>query len=71
MIVLENLLTVQELAAIREFLKRAEFVNGKVTADAAIQNRKDNEQLKRGEEGSLPVDQIVAQAFIRNAQFQA
>ena len=71
MIVLDNLLTAPELAAIREFLKQAEFVDGKITADAAISKRKENQQLKRGEEAALPVDQIIAQAFVRHPLFQA
>ena len=50
MIVLENLLAAPELAAIREFLKQAEFVDGKTTADAAISNRKENQQFFHGME---------------------
>ena len=69
MIVLENVLTAQELAAIREFLKQAEFEDGKATAEAAIRDRKANQQLKRS--GALPVDPIIQQAYIRHAVFQA
>ena len=38
MIVLENVLTGQELAAVREFLQQAEWVDGKATADADIRD---------------------------------
>jgi len=69
MIVLQNVLLPDELAAVREFLKQAEFVDGKLTADASIQNRKQNQQVKRS--GALPVDQIIQQAYIRHATFQA
>ena len=71
MIVLENVLAPQELAAIREFLKQAEFVDGKVTADADIRDRKENQQLKRAPGAALPVDQIIAQALVRHPIFQA
>jgi PKHD-type hydroxylase len=69
MIVLQNVLLPEELAAVREFLKHAEFVDGKATADASIKNRKENQQLKRS--GALPVDQIIQQAYIRHATLQA
>jgi PKHD-type hydroxylase len=71
MIVLENVLTAQELATVREFVKQADFVDGKTTADASIRDRKMNEQLRREAAGTLPVDQIVAQAFVRHSVFQA
>ena len=71
MIVLENVLTAQELAAAREFLKQAEWVDGKATADADIRDRKQNQQLKRAPGVALPVDQIIAQALIRHPVFQA
>jgi PKHD-type hydroxylase len=71
MIVLENVLTAPELASVREFVKHAEFVDGKTTADASIRDRKANEQLKRDAGGALPVDQMVAQAFVRHSVFQA
>ena len=70
MIVLENILTAEELATVREFLREAQFVDGKMTADASIRNRKENEQIKRSET-ALPVDRLIAQAFIRHALFQA
>ena len=69
MIVLENILTAQELAAVREFVKQAEFEDGKATADVSIRDRKANQQLKRS--GALPVDPIIQQAYIRHAVFQA
>ena len=71
MIVLENVLAAQELLAVREFLKQAEFVDGKATADATLRDRKENEQLKRSPGAALPVDQIIAQALIRHPVFQA
>lgn len=71
MIVLENVLTAQELAAIREFLKRAEFVDGKATANAEIRDRKENQQLHRETGALLPVDQMISQALIRHPLFQA
>ena len=70
MIVLENVLTTEELATVREFLREAQFVDGKMTADASIRNRKENQQIKRSET-ALPVDRLIAQAFIRHALFQA
>lgn len=71
MIVLENVLGAPELAAVREFLRQAEFTDGKATAGAAIRNRKENEQLKRVPGAAVPVDQIIAQALIRHPILQA
>jgi PKHD-type hydroxylase len=71
MIVLDNVLNAQELATVREFLKHAEFVDGKMSADVAITSRKENQQLKRDSGAPLPVDQIIAQAFIRHPILQA
>ena len=71
MIALENVLTAQELAAVREFLKQSEWVDGKATADADIRDRKQNQQLKRAPGAVLPVDQIIAQALARHPVFQA
>ena len=56
---------------IRGFLKQAEFVDGKMTADVAIRSRKENEQLKRSPEAEVPMDRIIAQAFVRHELFQA
>ena len=70
MMVLENVLSAQELAAVRGFLSQAEFVDGKATADDVIRDRKQNQQLKRPPGAALPVDQIIAQALIRHELFQ-
>ena len=69
MIVLENVLTSQELASVREFLSQAPFEDGKATADASIRERKANQQLKRN--GAVSVDPIIQRAFIRHSLFQA
>lgn len=71
MVVLEGVLTAQELASIRAFLDGAEFVAGKATAGTAIRDRKENQQLKRGPGTALPVDQVVAQALVRHPVLQA
>ena len=71
MIVLEGVLDAHELAAVRTFLERAEFVDGKATAGAGIRDRKENQQLERSPGAALPVDQIIAQAFFRHPVLQA
>ena len=71
MIVLESVLNAQELALVREFLKGAEFIDGKSTAGAAIRDRKQNQQLKREPGEPMPVDQLVAQALFRHPVLQA
>jgi PKHD-type hydroxylase len=71
MIVLENVLTARKLAAVREFLEQAEFVDGKATAGTAMRDRKENQQVERTPGTALPVDQIVAQALVRHPVLQA
>jgi PKHD-type hydroxylase len=71
MIVLGNVLSAEELAAVREFLAQAEFVDGKATAGESLRNRKENEQLKRTPGAALPVDQIVAHALMRHPIMRA
>jgi PKHD-type hydroxylase len=71
MIVLGNVLAAEELAAIREFLAAADFVDGKATAGGTLRNRKDNEQLQRAPGEALPVDQIVAHALLRHPILRA
>lgn len=71
MIVLENVLNATDLAAVRDFLGQADFVDGKATAGAAIRDRKENEQMKRAPGAAVPVDQIIAQGLIRHPVMQA
>jgi len=71
MIVLENVLNAKDLTIVRDFLRLAEFVDGKATAGAAIRDRKENEQMKRAPGEAVPVDQIIAQGLIRHPLMQA
>ncbi len=71
MIVLENVLNAQELAAIIGFLKTANFVDGKATAVEAVRDRKENQQIQRGTAEAAPMDRVVVQALSRHPVLQA
>lgn len=70
MIAIPDVLTPEELSTIREFLSTATFADGKLTAGAAIQDRKQNEQVSREQGGPLPIDSFIGAGLRRSVLFQ-
>ena len=66
----ESILTAEELAAIREFLASAPFVDGKYSATGSAATRKSNLQLQPGTEGEDLVGRVVIDALLRNEVFR-
>lgn len=71
--VLRQVLTPDELAAVRGALDHPEavFESGKLTAGAGIAHLKHNLQLKREGPASTPLDQLVVAALSRHPVFEA
>lgn len=67
----DQVLSDEELAAIREFLSDAPFVDGKYSASASVAEQKRNLQLQPGAEGSELISRIVIDALLRSEMFQA
>lgn len=66
-----NLLTREDVAKLRAIARRAEFVEGTITAGRRLVNRKNNLQMKPDAAGKGEVDSIVLAAIQRNALFQS
>jgi PKHD-type hydroxylase len=71
MLVIDHVLTVEELAEIFQRLQAAEFVDGKLTAGIYAQAVKKNQQLSDDTPLAESVQAIIHQALDRNALFQA
>jgi PKHD-type hydroxylase len=71
MLVIDHVLTVEEVAGISRSLKAAEFVDGKLTAGIYAQAVKNNQQLSDDTPLAESVQAIIHQALARNALFQA
>jgi PKHD-type hydroxylase len=71
MLVIEQVLTADELREISCALKDAEFVEGKRTAGVYAQGVKNNQQLNGQTDVAKSVQSIVHQALQRNALLQA
>lgn len=69
MIVFDQILNPEELAAVREFLAGAPFVDGKYSAASSVRDQKHNLQLQPGAEGFELVSRIVIDALLRNELF--
>jgi PKHD-type hydroxylase len=70
MMVFDQILSGEELSAVRGFLKDAPFVDGKFSARASRADEKVNLQLEPGAQGSELVSQIVIDALLRNELFR-
>lgn len=68
---IDNVLMPEQLDRIRDLLKDAEFVDGKLTAGDYAQTVKHNQQLPGGTDVAEAVESIVAQAIADNPLFQA
>jgi PKHD-type hydroxylase len=71
MLVIDHVLTVEELAEISRSLQAAEFVDGKLTAGIYAQAVKNNQQLSDDAPLADSVQAIIRQALDHNALFQA
>jgi PKHD-type hydroxylase len=71
MLVIDHVLTVEELAEITGSLQAAEFVDGKLTAGIYAQAVKNNQQLSDDTPLADSVQAIIRQALDHNALFQA
>ncbi len=70
-LVIENVLTAEELDAITSKLKDAEFVDGKLTAGWFAKTVKNNTQLSGNAESGQQLRTIATKALKRNRLFQA
>lgn len=66
MIVLPNILTPEELGFCHETLATSSFEGGKLTAQGAAQQVKNNEQLQRTQETATELDAVLMQAISRD-----
>jgi PKHD-type hydroxylase len=71
MLVIDHVLTVEELAEITGSLQSAEFLDGKLTAGIYAQAVKNNQQLSDDTPLADSVQAIIRQALDHNALFQA
>jgi PKHD-type hydroxylase len=71
MLVIDHVLTVEELAEISRSLQAAKFVDGKLTAGIYAQAVKNNQQLSDDTPLADSVQAIIRQALDHNALFQA
>lgn len=71
MLVINHILTSEELAKVLHYLQAAEFVDGKLTAGIYAQAVKNNQQLSDDTPLAESVQTIIYQAIERNALFQA
>src|SRR5947209_9736061 len=68
---LAQVLSAEEVAAVRDALVDATFEDGKATAGAGVQSAKQNEQVAREKADLGALDQLVVSALSRNAVFQS
>jgi PKHD-type hydroxylase len=70
-IVLRQVITWDDLIAVREALAMVEFVDGKVTADGAAGRAKHNLQLQRPDRSPMPLDRLLIAALAKHPVMQA
>lgn len=66
---LPQVLTAEEVSALRDALADAAFEDGKITAGAAISAAKENEQVAREKEDLAALDSLVGAALSRHVLF--
>ena len=71
MIVLPNVLTPEELDFCHEILINSSFEEGKLTAQGAARQAKNNEQLQRTQETATEIDAVLIQAISRDSLLAA
>ncbi|MCL4109043.1 UNVERIFIED_CONTAM: hypothetical protein GTU68_032166 [Idotea baltica] len=70
MLILEDVLTAEEVAAIQTALSEAEFEDGRATAKGAAADVKHNLQAARDGNTQVPLDDLVIGALTRQKQFR-
>ena len=70
MLILPNVLSSEELEAVRGALSDAEFVDGKATASGLAADVKKNLQVARDGEEAAPLDQLIVGALTRHPLLQ-
>ena len=70
MLILENVLTADEVSAIQTALNDAEFVDGRATAGESAAKVKNNLQVARDGAEPAPLDNLVIGALTRQQQFR-
>jgi PKHD-type hydroxylase len=70
LIVLENVLTSEELIAVRQAVDSAQYVSGAVSAGEGSRNRKHNLQISEQDSGLAGLQKTVLSALGRHAVFQ-
>jgi PKHD-type hydroxylase len=71
MLIVDDVLTIEELDEISHRLKQAEFVDGKLTAGIYAKTVKHNQQIQSNTDVAENIQTLVHQALKRNALFQA
>ncbi|MBT5050077.1 MAG: Fe2+-dependent dioxygenase [Rhodospirillaceae bacterium] len=71
MMCIPDLLTLEEVASLRDIAAGGEFVDGATTAGRRIKNLKTNLQMKNDSSGKETADAIVLEALQRNMEFQS
>ena len=71
MIILQDVLTAEELAYVRVELSAAQFEDGRLTAHGAAREVKHNLQIKRGQTSATELDAVLIQALLRHPLLQA
>ena len=62
-ITIENVLSAQELEAVRQQLATAEFVDGRASAGQSIHHLKNNLQMRRGSGDPIDLDRFIVGAL--------
>ncbi len=70
-LVVESVLSPEELATIRASLAGARFVDGRASAGSEAQEQKHVQQLERAGDGQRDVGELVARALLRHPKVQA
>jgi PKHD-type hydroxylase len=70
MIILENVLSAEEVALARSSLEDVEFVDGRVTASGAAASAKHNLQAARDTDDPAPLDRAIVGALSRHELFR-
>lgn len=71
MMCIPDLLTLEELASLRDIAAENEFIDGATTAGRRIKNLKTNLQMKAGSTGKKKAEKIVLDALHRSQEFQS
>ena len=68
---IRNLLSIEQLKNIQEHLKKAEFIDGRLSAGSAATRVKNNQELGRGGQLVDYLNSIVMNALVANPVYQA